>query len=120
MVVLGEVHFLMSEVPLYLYTGFVLAPKMTDRYHEPRPSTLGKAGVPHSGLPRDFLTTRDWIIHSPYGRQYRRDIGRFLRISYGTFDPFRAELCDTDRVRKRGRKREREQVRESERELFFS
>ena len=28
----------------------------------------------------NFLTTRKCTIHTPYGGQYRRDIGGFLRI----------------------------------------
>ena len=43
----------------------------------------------HTGRQSDFLIVCEWIIHRPYGRECRIDIGGFLRIRSRNFGRFR-------------------------------
>jgi len=43
----------------------------------------GPKSLRNCGLQRDFLTTRIQLMHSPYGREHRREIGGFsLSLSH--------------------------------------
>ena len=45
-----------------------------------RCTMCGRTPAPHSGLQRIAGIINKWRIQRPYGRQFRRDIGGFLRI----------------------------------------